>query len=188
MLFVLLGSMMVVIPMLIEQVNARTESRASGGVGGHEPPFTNVFGKLEKGKWKVHPRVTNNGQNIEWVTVGSGVFGGIEFGHVTADYESHKVTFTWFNPDRLHEPLGCNVKWTGNAVGWCTILSDAGVTSGPFAWARFYFDTNCNIFKCQENGSNSQNVRFDDLLKHGGIHFHFDIHHPDLSGLDELHR
>ena len=79
------------------------------------------------------------------------------------------------------------------------ILTPAGVTSGPFANARFTVSTSCDIFRCQENGSVDQNVRFDDLFLHHGpiiihhdfidIHppkFHppeFDFHIPDLESI-----
>lgn len=85
-LFALVGSMMIVMPMLIEQVSARTDGRAQTSAGGHQPPFTNVKGKLDVGKWKVHPKILDNGHRIEWVTVGSGVFGGDEKGIIDADF------------------------------------------------------------------------------------------------------
>ena len=43
MLFVLVGAMMVVVPMLTEQVYARTEGLAKC-LGNNEPPFANVVG------------------------------------------------------------------------------------------------------------------------------------------------
>jgi hypothetical protein len=74
--------------MLIGQVHARTDGRASTlhiPPYHHDPPFTNVVGKLDKGKWKVHPKVLDDGHRIEWVT-GSGIFGGNEFGKIDADF------------------------------------------------------------------------------------------------------
>lgn len=65
---------------------SKTDGRASC-LGNNESPFTNVVGKLEKGKWKVHPKLLDNGCTIERVTVGSGIFSGNEFGHITADFE-----------------------------------------------------------------------------------------------------
>ena len=160
-LFALVGAMMIVVPMLTEQVYARTEGIAKC-LGDNEPPFSNVIGKLTAGKWKVHPRLLDNGCRIDWVTVGSGVFGGDEKGTITADFGGGgHVTFTWFNPDNSNSFNRCAINWTGKLVGWCTIRTPAGVTSGPFANARFTVSTNCDIFRCQENGSVDQNVRFD---------------------------
>ena len=170
-LFALVGSMMIVMPMLIEQVSARTDGRAQTSAGGHQPPFTNVKGKLDVGKWKVHPKILDNGHRIEWVTVGSGIFGGDEKGTIDADFGSgrHVGRFT--------------INWTGK-LDWCTILTHAGVTSGPFANARFMVSTSCDIFRCQENRSVDQNVRFDDLFIHQGpiiIHHDLiDIHPPNI--------
>ena len=184
-LFALVGSMMIVMPMLIEQVSARTDGRAQTSAGGHQPPFTNVKGKLDVGKWKVHPKILDNGRRIEWVTVGSGVFGGDEKGTIDADFgPGRHVKFTWFNPDNSNSFNRCTINWTGKLVGWCSILTPAGVTSGPFANARFTVSTSCDIFRCQENGSVDQNVRFDDLLLHHGpiiIHHDLiDIHPPNI--------
>jgi hypothetical protein len=58
-LFALVSAMMIVVPMLIEKVNARTDGWASC-LGNNEPPFTSVVGKLEKEKW------SDNGCPIEW--------------------------------------------------------------------------------------------------------------------------
>lgn len=108
--------MMIIVPMLIEKVNARTNGRAQTfhiPPYHHDPPFTNVDGTMMKGKWKAHPKVLDNGHRIEWVTVGSGIFGGNEFGKIDADFgPGRHVTFTWSNPDD-HEKNGCSIKWTG---------------------------------------------------------------------------
>ena len=128
-LFALVGSMMIVIPMLIEQVSARTDGRAQTSAAGHQPPLTHVIGKLIQGKWKEHPKVLDNGHTIEWVTVGSGVFGGDEKGTIDADFgPGRHVTFTWFNPENSNSFNRCAINWTGKLVGWCTILTPAGVT------------------------------------------------------------
>ena len=52
-LFALVGAMMVVVPMLTEQAYARTEGRANT-LSTFDPPFTNVIGKLDAGKWLIH--------------------------------------------------------------------------------------------------------------------------------------
>lgn len=156
-LFALVGVMMVVVPMLIGKVYALTDARASCW-GNNEPPFTNVVGILEKGKWKSHPKLSDNGCTIEWVTAGSGVFGGNEFGHVTADFGgAGKVTFTWFNPDG-DERNGCAIKWTGKARAECLLPNSY---YGPFAHVRFLISQDCeNRFsKCTENGSVNQDSR-----------------------------
>ena len=177
-LFALVGAMMIVVPILTKQVYARTEGIAKC-LGDNEPPFSNVIGKLTAGKWKVHPRLLDNGCRIDWVTVGSGVFGGDEKGTITADFGGGgHVTFTWFNPDNSNSFNRCAINWTGKLVGWCTIRTPAGVTSGSFANARFTVSTSCDFLRCQENGSVDQNVRFDDLLLH---HDPIDIHPPEFD-------
>lgn len=52
----------------------------------------------------------------------------------------------------------------------CTILTPAGVTSEPFANARYYVDTTCDgrLSKCTENGFVNQDSR-DDLFGGGHI-------------------
>ena len=89
-LFALVGAMMIVVPILTEQVYARTEGIAKC-LGDNEPPFSNVIGKLTAGKWKVHPRLLDNGCRIDWVTVGSGEFGGDEKGTITADFGGRRT-------------------------------------------------------------------------------------------------
>jgi len=49
-LFAIVGAMMVVVPMLIEQVNARTVGYAQSDRIYSDPHFTNVIGKLTAGK------------------------------------------------------------------------------------------------------------------------------------------
>ena len=75
-----------VIPMLIEQVSARTVGYAQSNSIFSDPHFTNVIGKLTAGKWIHHPRLLGTGWGIEWETAGSGVFGGNEKGTVEADF------------------------------------------------------------------------------------------------------
>lgn len=166
MLFVFVGAMMIVVPMLTEQVQARTEGIAKTLFGhppfSQDPPFTNVVGKLTAGKWKVHPRILDDGHRIDWVTVGSGVFGGDEKGTIDADFgPGRHVTFSWFNPDNSNSFNRCAIKWTGTLAARCSILTPAGVTSGPFAIAKFTVHTECKALKCQENGSVDQNTRQD---------------------------
>src|SRR6476619_1807526 len=129
---------------------------------------------LESGKFTLKSLMM-----IEWVTVGSGVFGGDEKGTIDADFgPGRHVKFTWFNPDNSNSFNRCTINWTGKLVGWCSILTPAGVTSGPFANARFTVSTSCDIFRCQENGSVDQDVRFDDLFIHQGPIF---IHHDPID-------
>ena len=161
-LFALVGAMMIVVPILTEQVYARTEGIAKC-LGDNEPPFSNVIGKLTAGKWKVHPRLLDNGCRIDWVTVGSGVFGGDEKGTITADFGGGgHVTFTWFNPDNSNSFNRCAINWTGKLYARCSILTPAGVTSGPFAIAKFFVHQECRergVYKCVENGSVNQDSR-----------------------------
>ena len=159
MLFALVGSMMIVFPMLTEQVYARTEGFAQT-LFGHppfniDPPFTNVIGKLTVGKWKVHPIVFNDGHRIDWVTVGSGIFGGDEKGTIDADFgPGRHVTFSWFNPDSNARNT-CGIKWTGLIHASCRITSPNGALFGPVAIAKFSVDTACKgrDSGCAENGS-----------------------------------
>jgi hypothetical protein len=159
-LFAIAGAMIIVVPMLVEHVNALTTGSAACS-GNNEPPFTNLVAKLEKGKWKVQPKLLDNGCRIEWQTAGSGVFGGTEFGTITADFGGGgKVSFIWFNPDG-DEKNGCGIKWTGKLRAWCQILTPAGVTSGPFAIAKYLVSQDCEgrFSGCTENGSVNQDSR-----------------------------
>ena len=159
-LIVLVGTMMIfLVPLLAEQVYARTEGIAKC-LGNNEPPFSNVIGKLTAGKWKVHPILLDNGCRIDWITVGSGVFGGDEKGTITADFGGGgHVTFTWFNPDNSNSFNRCAINWTGKLYARCSIRTPAGEPSGPFAIAKFFVHQECREggpYKCVENGSVNQ--------------------------------
>ena len=137
-LFALVGAMMVVVPMLTEQAYARTEGRANT-LSTFDPPFTNVIGKLDAGKWLIHPRVIAGGLAIEWATAGSGLFGGDEKGSILANVgPSRHVTFSWTNPDK--GPNTCKTQWNGNlGAAPCQITQDS--------WAHVTFKVT-TFFPC----------------------------------------
>ena len=68
MLFALVGAMMIVVPMLTEQVYARTLGNAWTRISHSEPTFANVKGHLDAGKWVKFPILLGNGRFIEWMT------------------------------------------------------------------------------------------------------------------------
>lgn len=112
-LFVLVGAMMIVVPMLMEQVNARTvgTARSFRCCGpSPDPPFTNLKWSLH-GKWIVEPRIIAGGHLIEWISVGDGFRGtGEEEGRITADFGNRgKVTFYWRVPVFLQNRCLTNV-------------------------------------------------------------------------------
>jgi hypothetical protein len=101
-LFVFVGSMMVVVPMLIGQVHARTVGIAESSPlssSDTDTHFTKVKWHLDAGRWIETPRVSDNGHVIEWVTAGPLPFGGNERGAITANLEPYRqVTFFFNNP------------------------------------------------------------------------------------------
>ena len=141
-LIVLVGAMMIfLVSMVIEQAYARTAGFARAQRWEHffccDPKFTNVVGKLDAGKWIVYPRVVWSGNAIEWVTAGSGIFGGDEKGSVLADFgPGRHVTFSWTNPDK--GPNTCKIQWTGKLTAFpCEITQDST------AEAKYIVTANC---------------------------------------------
>ena len=97
-LFVLVGTMMIVVPMLIEQAHAFTVGIATNSKFGFH--FTNVNGHLDRGFWVQKPKVVGSNV-IDWETRGRS---GPERGTVGADLarEDGRVighaTFFFSNP------------------------------------------------------------------------------------------
>lgn len=126
-LFVLVGAMMIVIPMPIEQVNAKTSAIAVIDSFTHHAVYTNVKGRLDAGRWIQTPTVHGGGSSINWITAGPLPFGGNEKGQVDADVvfasapdqPIDHVTFFWTNP--RSGPNTCNVKVTGDISLVCHI-------------------------------------------------------------------
>lgn len=116
-LFALVGAMMIVVPMLIEKVDAWTVGQAQSRFIGHDPPFTNVIGHLDAGKWVKFPTFNEGGWAHTWITKGKGVFGGNERGWITADFGAGRtLKFSWNNPNRGANT--CSLDWTGKV--WTT--------------------------------------------------------------------
>ena len=127
-LFAIVGAMMVVVPMLIEQVNARTVGYAQSDRIYSDPHFTNVIGKLTAGKWIHQPRLLGTGWGIGWETAGSGVFGGDEKGTVEADFgPGRHVIFFFSNPSKGRNT--CSIENTGTPLTHkeCTITQHSGL-------------------------------------------------------------
>ena len=123
----LVGAIMIfLVPMLIEQVNARTVGYVQSKHIFSDPHFTNVIGKLTAGKWIHHPRLIGDGWGIEWTTAGSGVFGGNEKGTVEADFGGRHVILSFSNPSSGRNT--CSIENTGTLTHKeCTITQDSGL-------------------------------------------------------------
>jgi hemolysin type calcium-binding protein len=136
-LFVLVGAMMIfLVPMMIEQVHARTSAIATTCI--KCPTFTNVKWQLDVGKWIIEPNVIGTGHSINWVTVGGGHFGGNERGTVEADVGPNgHVTFFWSNPSSGANT--CDVRTTGEVDALCSI------TQNTYAEARYLVTTSSLI-------------------------------------------
>jgi hypothetical protein len=136
--FVVVVTMMIfLVPMLTELAYARTYGYAYTFLGNRDPAFTNVKGHLDAGKWIKQPTVIWSGHAIEWVTAGSGIFGGDEKGSVLADFgPGRHVTFSWTNPDK--GPNTCKIQWTGKLTAFpCEITQDST------AEAKYIVTANC---------------------------------------------
>ena len=91
--FVVVVMMIFLVPMLTELAYARTYGYAYTFLGNSDPAFTNVKGHLDAGKWIKQPTVIWGGH--EWVTAGSGIFGGDEKGSGLADFgPGRHITFS----------------------------------------------------------------------------------------------
>ena len=130
--FVLLGTMMIfLVPMIAEKADARTIGYVQVNRIMSDPPFSNVKGILDAGKWIQHPKLLGTGWGIEWITAGSGLFGGDEKGRILADVgPGRHVTLHWSNPDRGDNT--CSAQWTG-PIDTVT----CSITDGPVAYAKY---------------------------------------------------
>lgn len=84
--------------------------------GHHLVCFTNIKGHMFQGRFLKAP---TGRTGINWITEGSGLFGGTERGYVTADTAGERgpVTLHFFNPAKGTNT--CSVEPTGR--GSCTI-------------------------------------------------------------------
>jgi hypothetical protein len=128
-LFVLVGALMIVVPMLIEQVYARTYGGARTFPPDRGTTFTNVKWHLDAGKWVRQATLHTNGHLITWETTGRGVFGGLEKGWISADFgRGAHVKFFRTNPDFGKNT--CSIEARGFVVNYpCDITPSEGPTA-----------------------------------------------------------
>ena len=101
------GMMMILVPMLTEKAEARTQGKA---VFGPLITISNLKYQLDQGKWSVIPHIVGPTDSpiILWETKGSGFFGGPERGSVEVDIKFRPPTSsrhslrTW-SPHRYHK-------------------------------------------------------------------------------------
>jgi hypothetical protein len=126
--FVLAGVMMVfLVPMLIEEAQAATASRATTNTGS----FSNISWHLFEGRWTLIPSLDRGG--IAWSTIGPNTpfGGGNERGVVEANVgQSGKVQFHFSNPGR-----GANTCSAIVVSG--PISATCHITQGDFATATY---------------------------------------------------
>jgi hypothetical protein len=125
-LFTFVGMMMILIPMLTEIAEARTQGKA---VLGPLITISNLKYQLDQGKWSVIPHIIGPTESpiILWETKGTGFFGGPERGSVEVDIKFRNnlahAKFSWYNPDSGQNT--CNVQLSGSHAayfgGICTI-------------------------------------------------------------------
>jgi hypothetical protein len=121
----LVGAIMILlVPMLIEQVYAKTTGVVRTLIGGIR--FLDVEWHLEFGKWVQFPTISSDGRTIEWKTRGTGITGN-EKGSVTTRVGSSDVTFSWNNP--VVGKNTCKIVVTGLPVPFlpCRITSGQNV-------------------------------------------------------------
>ena len=93
-LFVLLGAVVIVVPMLIEQVYAKTFAIAQVKGPGK---FGDFIGQMSEGKFIQGPTLSDDKKQIIWQTQGDPE-GGNEVGRVKVAFDDGFVTFIWSNP------------------------------------------------------------------------------------------
>jgi hypothetical protein len=134
-MLILVGIMMIfLVPMIAEKADALTTGFVQLDSLLRVDKFSNVKGTLDAGKWRQTPQLVGNGWGIEWVTTGSGVFGGDEKGRISADLGGNKhVTLHWSNPARGDNT--CSGHWTGPINSIRCSISD-----GPIAKLNYIVD------------------------------------------------
>jgi Ca2+-binding RTX toxin-like protein len=152
-IFALVGAMMIIVPMLTDQVYARTYgvARAEGGIFG---PF-HIGGELQAGKWKQHPTVSSDNLRIEWVTAGNTLFGGDEKGFIITPFGGGHVKFHFFNP--YHGKNTCSVEIV---IPGRIFLPDppCTITQGPIARATYLVSTSPHPASCLTGTEKNDNL------------------------------
>jgi len=145
---VFVGMMVVLVPMLIEEADARIVARAIASQPG---TFTDVRGQMSTGFFVKSPTIENNGAQVSWITSGGGF--GSEYGYVSANAGGEFVVFGFSNPAR-----GDNRCF--HATESTQVVITCSITQGNNADATYRVS-----FIGQENNNN-----FCDILpKFGGL-------------------
>lgn len=135
--FALVGTMMIfLVPMISEKAYAETVGYVQVWNIFSNDKFSNVKGILDAGKWRQTPHIIGNGWGIEWVTTGSGFFGGDEKGRILANLGTNKhVTLHWSNPSSGANT--CSAQWNGpiNSI-------QCEISQGSFATLRYIVNVN----------------------------------------------
>jgi hypothetical protein len=126
---VFVGMMVVLVPMLVEEVDARINAKATSLAG----PFSDVRVVLTSGSFWTSPR--QPAPNIvTWETWGGPPFGGrSEIGSMSATVGSERFTVHFSNPRLGGGPNSCDA----GQDGFTTIRVSCHITSGLFV-AYYY--------------------------------------------------
>jgi hypothetical protein len=145
---VFVGIMVVLVPILIEEADARITATAITLDG---LSYTNVRGEMFLGKFVSGPTIV--GPNIKWVTMGSGIIGGgNEWGKVIAFVEGPRlgggtVEFQFFNPARGENTCSTKVDGGGSIGASCNITQEVHATASYRVFSTSGENDNiyCNI-------------------------------------------
>ena len=134
--FALVGTMMIVVPMLIGHAQAFTVGVARVTTGGFH--FTNLKWHLDRGQWVHKPKIVA-GTTIDWETRGRS---GPEKGTVAADLTSvltgkviGQARFFWSNP--LFVKNSCDTVTSSSNPDFRVSSFPCHITSGNFATATY---------------------------------------------------
>jgi len=149
----------VLVPMLIEEAEARTDVTITSTAG----PFFNADVHLVKGKFWAHPRFIPQEfpMVVKWTSWGGGIVGGgDEIGRFTGNVnllggEHPRVSLEYKNPTNVNERNECSIVVSPPLIGTCHIP--------PRGWSV------SAVFNITFRDQNSDNNNCDLLTKFGGL-------------------
>jgi len=126
---VIVGMMVVLVPMLIDEADAITSGIATSTAG----PFSNVGWSLQAGYWTYTPQLDKDG-NLIWETRGTGwPFPGDERGFVYATVGKYDKVFFYFNNPSSGTNTCSTIVGVGLIQASCHIPSRGSIVTATYS-------------------------------------------------------
>jgi Ca2+-binding RTX toxin-like protein len=147
MLLALVGAMVIVVPMLIDQAYAKTFAIAIVTGPGK---FGDFIAKMSEGKFIQDPTFTDDKKQMIWQTQGDPE-GGNEVGRVKVTFDDTFVEFSWSNP--TFEKNTCAVLYFPGTFAECKINED-----GERATVNYFVSRTSLAGSCQTGTEKNDNL------------------------------